>query len=43
LSDRTQPVEVSLVTGQNVLRFSHQSDGFAKGFTVQEFTSKPRR
>jgi hypothetical protein len=37
--DQTQPVEVSLVKGRNVLRFSRNEP--VKGLTVKEFTLKP--
>ena len=37
--DTTQPVEVSLVKGRNVLRFSRQEP--VKGLTIKEFTLKP--
>jgi hypothetical protein len=37
--DKTQPVEVSLVKGRNVLRFSRNEP--VKGLTVKEFTLKP--
>jgi len=39
--ETTEPVEVELVEGENVLRFSHKSDGYAKGFTIKDFTLKP--
>ncbi len=39
--ETTEPVTVELVEGQNVLRFSHRSDGHAKGFTIKEFILKP--
>ena len=37
--DKTQPVEVSLVKGRNVLRFSRNEP--VKGLTIKEFTLKP--
>jgi len=37
--DKTQPVEVSLVKGRNVLRFSRNEP--VKGLTVKDFTLKP--
>ena len=37
--DKTQPVEVSLVKGRNVLRFSRNEP--VKGLTVKHFTLKP--
>ena len=37
--DKTQPVEVSLVKGQNVLRFSRTDP--VKGLTIKEFTLSP--
>ncbi len=39
--DTTAPVEVELVQGQNVLRFSHKSEGYAKGVTIKDFTLRP--
>jgi hypothetical protein len=39
--ETTEPVTVELREGQNVLRFSHSSDGYAKGFTIKEFILKP--
>ncbi len=41
--ETTEPVEVELVRGENVLRFAHRSDGYAKGFTMRDFTLIPRR
>ncbi|MBL7133817.1 MAG: hypothetical protein ISS78_06945, partial [Phycisphaerae bacterium] len=38
---KTQPVEVSLVKGRNVLRFSRNEP--VKGLTIKEFTLKPAR
>jgi hypothetical protein len=37
--DKTQPVEVSLVKGGNVLRFSRNDP--VKGLTIKDFTLKP--
>jgi len=37
--DKTQPVEVTLVKGRNVLRFSR--DEPVKGLTIKDFTLKP--
>jgi hypothetical protein len=37
--DKTQPVEVSLVKGRNVLRFSRNDP--VKGLTIKDFTLKP--
>jgi len=37
--DKTQPVEVSLVKGRNVLRFSRNEP--VKGLTIKDFTLKP--
>ncbi|MBC8875765.1 MAG: hypothetical protein H8E44_40585 [Planctomycetes bacterium] len=37
--DKTAPVEVALVKGRNVLRFSRE--GSVKGLTIEEFTLKP--
>jgi len=39
--DKTQPVEVSLVKGQNVLRFSRNEP--VKGLTIKDFTLRPVR
>ena len=39
---RTEPVDVELVVGRNVLRFGHRSAGQAKGFSVRDFTLTPR-
>jgi len=39
--ETTKPVEVTLVKGGNVLRFSHKSDGYEKGVTVRDFTLTP--
>jgi hypothetical protein len=39
--DKTQPVEVKLSKGKNVLTFSHKADGYAKGFTIKDFTLTP--
>jgi hypothetical protein len=38
--DKTQPVEVSLVKGRNVLRFSRGGENI-KGLTIKEFTLRP--
>ena len=38
--DNTEPVEVSLVKGKNVLRFSREHEGL-KGVTIRNFTLKP--
>ncbi len=40
--DETEPVEVALVEGRNVLRFSRQHEGL-KGVTIREFTLTPAR
>ena len=37
--DRTQPVEISLVKGRNVLRFSRNEP--VKGLTIKDFTLRP--
>ena len=37
--DKTQPVEVTLVKGRNVLRFSRNEP--VKGLTIKDFTLKP--
>jgi len=39
--DTTKPVQVELVKGENVLRFSHRSEGHAKGVTIRDFTLRP--
>lgn len=39
--DMTQPVEVGLAKGKNVLRFSRKSDGYEKGFSIKDFTLAP--
>ena len=41
LWERTDPVVVELRAGQNVLRFQHASDGYAKGFTIRDFRLVP--
>jgi hypothetical protein len=38
--DKTQPVELTLVKGQNVLRFSREHQGL-KGVTIKDFTLQP--
>jgi len=38
----TQPVVVTLSEGKNVLRFSHKSEGYAKGFSIRDFTLRPK-
>lgn len=38
----TSPVEVALTAGQNVLRFRHESEGYAKGFTIRHFSLAPK-
>ncbi len=43
LWDTTEPVEIELAAGRNVLRFSHTSDGYPKGFSIKEFTLTPAR
>ena len=40
--ERTHPVEVELIAGRNLLRFAHGSDGFAKGFSIRDFTLTPK-
>lgn len=37
----TEPVDVELVKGRNVLRFTHKGEGYAKGFTIKDFTLTP--
>jgi hypothetical protein len=38
--DKTDPVEVSLVKGRNVLRLSREHENL-KGVTIRDFTLKP--
>jgi hypothetical protein len=40
--DKTEPVEVALVKGRNVLRFSREHEGL-KGVTIKDFTLTPVR
>ena len=35
--DKTQPVEITLTEGKNVLKFSRQHEGL-KGVTIRDFT-----
>jgi hypothetical protein len=37
----TKPVQVELKRGKNVLRFSHKTDGYDKGFSIKEFQLAP--
>ncbi|MFK7911304.1 MAG: hypothetical protein AB8F34_11990 [Akkermansiaceae bacterium] len=37
----TRPVELNLSKGKNTLTFSHKTDGYAKGFSIKEFTLTP--
>ena len=37
--EKTQPVEVTLVKGRNVLRFSRNEP--VKGLTIKDFSLKP--
>ncbi|MBT8044464.1 MAG: hypothetical protein KJO79_05885, partial [Verrucomicrobiae bacterium] len=37
----TEPVELVLSKGKNTLTFSHKTDGYAKGFSIKEFTLTP--
>ncbi len=37
----TDPIDIELVEGRNVLRFAHKCDGYAKGFTIREFQLTP--
>jgi hypothetical protein len=39
--DETDPVEITLVKGENVLTFAHRSEGYAKGVTIRDFRLKP--
>jgi hypothetical protein len=38
---QTTPVEIDLIAGSNVIRFSHENDGYAKGFSIKDFTLTP--
>jgi len=38
--DKTQPVEITLVEGKNVLTFSREHEGL-KGLTIKDFTLRP--
>jgi hypothetical protein len=38
--DKTEPVEVTLVRGRNVLRFSRDHEGL-KGLTIKDFILQP--
>jgi hypothetical protein len=40
--DKTPPIEVSLVKGRNVLRFSRGGENI-KGLTIKEFTLTPAK
>lgn len=37
----TSPVEITLNQGKNTLRFSRHTDGYAKGFSIKDFTLTP--
>ena len=37
----TEPVEVVLSDDKNTLTFSHKTDGYAKGFSIKDFTLTP--
>lgn len=39
--DKTQPVEITLAKGRNVLTFSRESDDFFRGLTIRDFTLTP--
>lgn len=39
--ERTEPVTIQLRKGKNILEFSHQTDGYAKGFSIKEFRLTP--
>ena len=41
--ETTEPVQVQLVQGKNVLRFEHRASGEAKGFSIRDFTLTPAR
>lgn len=41
LWEHTEPVQVELKRGRNVLRFSHKTDGYDKGFSIKEFQLAP--
>ncbi|PXA03573.1 hypothetical protein DDZ13_11370 [Coraliomargarita sinensis] len=39
--DYTEPVHINLKRGKNVLRFSHKTEGYSKGFSIKEFQLAP--
>ena len=39
--DKTKPVVIELTKGTNLLRFSHKSEGQAKGFSIKKFSLAP--
>ena len=39
--ETTAPVTIQLKAGQNVLNFQHQTDGYAKGFSIHHFRLTP--
>ena len=41
--DTTAPVTVNLKAGKNVLSFEHQTDGYAKGFSIHQFVLTPTK
>jgi hypothetical protein len=41
--DTTAPVTVELKAGKNVLSFLHQTDGYAKGFSIHQFLLMPAK
>jgi hypothetical protein len=40
--DTTEPVEIALVKGRNVVRFSREHESL-KGVTIKEFTLTPMK
>ena len=39
--ENTDAAKVTLKEGRNVLTFSHKTDGYAKGFSIKDFTLTP--
>ena len=39
--ETTTPVVIELARGKNVLRFSHKTEGYAKGVSIKGFTLTP--
>ena len=38
----SDPVQIELIAGRNVIKFRHKSDGHAKGFSIKDFVLKPK-